>query len=205
VKRGDLASHLSVARYGDFVLTEAVRPARHLPVVPREGFRLDTYRDDDLGIEVPVLSASVSREKLFDVFLDLMRPLPTVVDAVLETSHHGPAHVDLVREEIEKVILLSRLCDEEELLVDDGCTGVAVIAPEGPIEVQFDEHKLLVVYAPDLEPFEAILRQAGVPRVDGLRLITEGEHLHSTLPEYADRFGVLCARLGIDEGAFSMR
>ena len=29
------------------------------------------------------------------------------------------------------------------------------------MEVQFDEHKLLVVYAHDLEPFEAVLRQAG--------------------------------------------
>ncbi len=205
MKRGDLAGHLSVARYGDFVLTEAIRPARHLPVVPREGFRLDTHRDDDLGIEVPFMAASVSREKLFDVFLALMRPLPSVVDAVMETSHAGPGHIDLVREEIEKPILLSYLCDDEELLTDDGCTGVAVIAPDGPIEVQFDEHKLLVVYAPDLEPFEAILRQAGVPRVDDLRLITEGEHMHSTLPEYADRFARLCGLLGIDERAMSRR
>jgi hypothetical protein len=199
----DPADHFGVVRYGDFVLTEAVRPARHLPVVPREGFRLGVYREIELGLEVPVMAAAVSRDKLFDAFLSLMRPLPGIVDVVLETSHHstGGNHFDLLREEIELPVLLSHLCDEEELLMDDGCTGVAIIAAEAGIEVQFDEHKLLVVYAPELEPFEAALRQIGVPRVDGLKLITEGEHLHSTLPEYAERFERLCARLGITSGA----
>lgn len=30
------------------------------------------------------------------------------------------------------------------------------------MEVQFDEHKLLVVYARNLEPFERIMRQLGI-------------------------------------------
>ena len=61
------------------------------------------------------------------------------------------------------------------------------------MEVQFDEHKLLVVYAHDLGPFERILLQHGVVRDDGLQLITEGEHLHSTAP--ALRGGVRAAVL----------
>ena len=32
------------------------------------------------------------------------------------------------------------------------------------MEVQFDEHKLLVVYAHDLTPFEAILPRLRIPR-----------------------------------------
>src|SRR3954449_7680644 len=66
VTSANLNDHLRVDRYGDFVLTEAIRPAPHLPVVPREGFRIDTFRDRSAGLEVPVLAASVSREKLFD-------------------------------------------------------------------------------------------------------------------------------------------
>ena len=54
--------------------------------------------------------------------------------------------------------------------------------------MQFDEHKLLVVYARDLAPFERVLRQAGFARDDRLKLITEGEHLHSTEPRHFEQF-----------------
>jgi hypothetical protein len=203
VNSARLADHPRVDRYGDFVLTDAIRPALHLPVVPREGFRLDVYREPQAGLEVPVIAAAVSREKLFDVFLALLAPLGPTVDVVLETSHDsdGASHRDLLREHIDLPVLESHLCDYEDLLLNDGCTGVAVIATGGPMEVQFDEHKLLVVYAHDLEPFEAILRQAGVPRDDRLKLITEGEHLHSSEPRYRDQFEQMCCRVGVAEPA----
>lgn len=195
-----LADHLRVDRYGDFVLTDAIRPALHLPVVPREGFRLDVFRDPQAGLEVPVLAAAVSREKLFDLFLTLLGPLGPSVDVVLETSHdEGPGHRDLVREQIDLPVLQSHFCDFEDLLLNDGCTGVAVISLAGPMEVQFDEHKLLVIYAQDLEPFEEILRQAGLQRDDRLMLITEGEHLHSSDDGHAERFEQLATRVGVGE------
>ena len=40
-----LAAHLRVDQYGDFRLTEAVRPAPGVPVVPRQGYRREIYRD----------------------------------------------------------------------------------------------------------------------------------------------------------------
>jgi hypothetical protein len=192
-----------VDRYGDFLLTDAIRPALHLPVVPREGFRLDVHRDAKAGLCVPVLAAAVSREKLFDAFLSLIEPLGAMVDVVLETSHHsnGSAHTDLLREHIDLPVLLSHFCDHEDLLLNDGCTGVAVIATTGPMEVQFDEHKLLVVYAHDLEPFEEIIRQAGIPRDDHLTLITEAEHLHRTEPRFLAEFDRLCCRVGVGSPA----
>ena len=198
-----LADHLRVDRYGDFVLTDAIRPAQHLPVVPRQGFRLDVFREPQVGLEVPVLAASISRENLFDVFLALLAPLGPVVDVVLETSHasDGATHRDLLREHIDLPVLASHLCDYEDLLLNDGCTGVAVIATAAPLEVQFDEHKLLVVYAHDLEPFEAVLRQSGIRRDDRLKLITEGEHLHSSEPRYQEQFEQLCCRVGVAEPA----
>jgi hypothetical protein len=198
-----LAAHLRVDRYGDFRLTAAVRPALHVPVVPRQGYRRDTYRDDSAGLHVPVLAASVSGESLFDVFLALLHPLGDEVDVVLETSHHteGAGHRDLVREHIDLPVLMSHFCEFEDLLLNDGCTGVAVISTTEPMEVQFDEHKLLVVYARDLRPFEAVMRQFGIPRDDGLKLITEGEHLHSTDPQHLERFEQLCCRAGVGEPA----
>lgn len=196
-----MADHLRVDRYGDFVLTDAVRPAPHLPVVPREGYRMDVFREG--GIRLPVLAAAVSRDKLFGLFMTLLESLGPVVDVILETSHNSSdgSHVDLVREQMDLPVLLSHLYDFEEILLNDGCTGLAVVSTGQPIEVQFDEHKLLVVYAADLEPFERIFLQEGVYRDDHLKLITEGEHLHSTAPEHQDQFEMLACRLGVTEPA----
>jgi hypothetical protein len=194
-----LARHLRTNRYGDFLLTDAVRPSLDLQVVPREGFRIETYRDAKAGLAIPVLAAAVSSERLFDCFLALLEPLGPVVDVVLETSHNsdGGSHEDLFREHVDLPVLMSHLCDYEDLLTNDGCTGVAVISKAEAMEVQFDEHKLLVVYARDLEPFERTLRQAGLDRDDRMRLITEGEHLHSTDPRHVSAFEQLCYRLGV--------
>jgi hypothetical protein len=203
VNPNKLAAHLQIDRYGDFQLTDAIRPSMDLQVVPRQGFRVDTYRDQRAGLQVPVLAAALSRERLFDMFLELLRPLGEVVDVVVETSHDsdGGGHRDLYRENIDRSVLESHFYEFEDLLLNDGCTGVAVIGTGGPMEVQFDEHKLLIVYAHQLKPFERILRAGGLARDDGMKLITEGEHLHTTDPRYAAAFEQLCYRLGVGEPA----
>jgi hypothetical protein len=194
-----IADHLRVERYGDFWLTDAIRPAPAVPVMPRQGYRVETYRDPKANFQVPVLAAAVSREKLFETFLGLLDPLGDLVDVVLETSHEttGSQHLDLFREAIDLPILKSHCCEFEELLTNDGCTGIAILSNEGPIEVQFDEHKLLVVYAGDLRPFEVLLQEMGIYRNDKLKLITEGEHMHSTDPSYRKQFEQLCYRIGV--------
>jgi hypothetical protein len=194
---------LRVDRYGDFLLTEAIRPSLDLQVVPSQGYRLSVYRDPASRLRVPVLAAAISRERLFDLFLALLAPLGEVVDVVLETSHDsaGDRHRDLYREGIDLPVLQSTFCDFEDLLLNDGCTGVAVISSTTPMEVQFDEHKLLVVYAHDLAPFVRILADAGIRRDDQMKLITEGEHLHSTEPHHTDAFEQLCYRLAVGEPA----
>jgi hypothetical protein len=196
-----LAEHLKVDRYGDFWLTDAIRPSLQRQVTPREGFRVETYHDAKAGFKVPVLAASISRENLFEVFLDLLDPLGEMVDVVLETSHEadGAGHRDLFREQIDLPILKSYCCDFEDLLLHDGCTGLAALSATGPMEVQFDEHKLLVVYAANMRPFIDILKKHGIPRDDKMKLITEGEHLHSTEPRFRSEFDQFCYRLGVGE------
>jgi hypothetical protein len=200
LSQDQLDAHLRVGRYGSFALTDAVRPSFGLEIVPREGYRRDTYRDPETGNTMPVLAASVSSERLFEVFVDLLGPLGDEVDVVMESSHESEPgnHADLYREHIDTVILKSVLYDYEELLLNDGCTGIAALNPSGPMEVQFDEHKLLFVYAHDLEPFEGILIDAGIPRDDTLKFISEAEHLHSTDDVYREQFEELRYRLGID-------
>lgn len=190
--------HLRHDRFGKFSLTEAVRPSAKIPIVPTEGYRLERFRDPVSRRRIPMLAASVSSEHLFEVFLELLRPLGETVHVMLETSHDfvSDCHEDHHRGEIDMPVLASHFCDFEDLLVNDGCTGVAVIADGRPIEVQFDEHKLLFVYAYDLKPFRRILRSHGVRRHEVLPLIAETEHLHHSTEEYAEEFRQLCCRVG---------
>jgi hypothetical protein len=191
-----LRDHLRVDRYGDFLLTRAIRPGRSVPIVPREGFRLTSFATAETT--VPVLIAAVSRERLFETFLALLTPLGDELDVLLESSRTQDAsRRQSWREAIERPVLLSHLCAYEDLLLDDGCTGVVVLSRSEAAEVQFDEHKLLMVYARELEPFEAVLRQQGVPRRDDLQLITQGEHLHHSQPAYATAHERLVRTLGM--------
>lgn len=198
----NLADHLRKNRYGNFTLTEAIRPALFRRVVPRQGYRIETYKDAKAGFAVPVLAASVTRELLFEVFLELIDPLGEVADVVLETSHDtdDARHIDYFREQIDLPVLKSHCCDFEDLLCNDGCTGLAVLSGAEPMEVQFDEHKLLVVYAADLEPFSRILDGYGIERDDTLKLVSEGEHLHSSDPRFRAEFDQLAYRLGVEQG-----
>jgi hypothetical protein len=198
----DLEAHLGVARYGDFRLSDAVRPSYDLQVVPREGYRHDAYRDEQNHSTVPVLMASVSSERLFESFMELLDPLGSVVDVVLETSHSGEkqGHTDLYREHIDMPVLKSILWEYEEMLVNDGCTGIAVLNPAVPQEIQFDEHKLLIVYGEELEPFEEALQQQRIVCDDQMRFITEAEHVHSSSDRFTRLFEELQTRLGMDGG-----
>jgi hypothetical protein len=191
-------AHLSQKRYGDFLLTDAVRPGPDVPVLPREGYRLSRFRDAESRIVLPVLGAAVSAEKLFDVFLELLEPLGERVHVVLETSHlsNGDRHDDLRRGDIDRPVLMSHFCDFEDLLLNDGCTGVAVVSSSRRVEVQLDEHKLLFVYARNLKPFRRVMRRYGIRRANDLRLIAEAAHLHHSQLRHADEFQQLAARLG---------
>lgn len=200
--KATLEAHLARRRYGGFTLTDAVRPGWHLDVVPQAGYRFDAYTDPHTGTKLPAIIAAVSSEQLFETFLQLIEPLGEVVDVVLETSHTGdtneqrPDRSEFTREGMERLVLESMLWDFEDLILHDGCSGIAIMHPELPIEVQLDEHKLLVVYANDRKPFARILEGQGLSRNDRMRFISQGEHLHTSHTRYARRFTQLLNTLG---------
>jgi hypothetical protein len=148
-----------------------------------------------------MLSAAVSAERIFETFLALISHLGELVHVVLESSHdaENDLHTDLRRDEIDLPVLASHLCDFENLLTHDGCTGIAVMADGLPMEVQFDEHKLFHIYAPSLTPFRRVLHRAGIHRRRLFPLISEAEHLHHTTDEFANEFRQLALRLNVGE------
>ncbi len=196
----ELSAHLDIDRYGEFELTDAIRPAADLKIKPSQGYRHDVYVDEESGNRVPVIMAAATRTTLFGTFLNLIQRLGPVVDVVLETSHDRDAgeHVDLYREHIDMPVLLSVLWEYEDLLTNDGCTGIAVLNPNTPQEVQFDEHKLLILYGSPLEPFEHTLEINGIECRKDLCFITEAEHVHASNDDFTRRFQLLRTDLGLD-------
>jgi hypothetical protein len=194
-----LEAHLEVFRYGAFDLTDAIRPAVDLEIIPRQGFRHDVYIDPLTKTKVPVVMAAASRERLFDLFIDMIDTLGQVVDVVLETSHyHSGGHQDHYREHIDMPVLKSILYDFEEMLLNDGCTGIAVLNPKRQQEVQFDEHKLLIAYGSPLESFERVLISHDVYIDKDIRFITEAEHVHTSSDQLYHQFEQLTMRLGME-------
>lgn len=195
--RATMEAHLARSRYGGFTLTEAIRPGWQLDVVPQAGFRHDAYVDPRTGARMPAVIAAVSSEDLFATFLDLLEPLGDSCDVVLESTHDSIAHRrELTREGVERLVLESLLWEYEDLLLNDGCTSIAVMHAELSLEVQLDEHKLLVVYAQSRPPFERILKGRGLERNDRIRFISQGEHLHTSHARHARQFEELAGRLG---------
>jgi hypothetical protein len=145
--------------------------------------------------------AAASRESLFAVFLQLIQQLGPVVDVVLETSHEHEmtGHRDLFREQIDMPVLVSILEEFENILTNDGCTGIAVLNPRIPQEVQFDEHKMLIMYGNPLENFERVLEQNGISCAPQMRFITETEHIHASNRSFKEQFHLLSNMLGTDD------
>jgi hypothetical protein len=143
--------------------------------------------------------AAATRDRLFDLFIDMIDTLGPVVDVVLETSHyHTGGHQDYYREHIDMPVLKSILYDFESLLMNDGCTGIAVLNPKRQQEVQFDEHKLLIAYGSPLESFERTLIKHDVYVDKQIRFITEAEHVHTSSEQMHDQFQTLAMRLGME-------
>ena len=127
---------------------------------PREGYRVEIFRRPAAGkLRLPMLSAAVSAEHLFDTFLQLIEPLGEVVHVVLESSHGSGAdrHTDLRRTHIDLPVLASHFCRAFEDLADprQGVPGVAVLAgrPAGRGAVRRRAQIVSHVYARDLKPF----------------------------------------------------
>lgn len=194
-----LEAHLEIAQYGVFELTDAIRPSIDLQVIPRQGYRHDVYVDPTSQAKVPVIMAAATRERLFDLFIGMIDTLGPVVDVVLETSHYRHSgHQDYYREHIDMPVLKSILYEFEELLLNDGCAGIAVLNPKRQQEVQFDEHKLIIAYGSPLESFERVLIRNDVYIDESIRFVTEAEHVHTSSERMFDQFMCLATRLGME-------
>lgn len=198
----ELDNILTRTHIGTFELTGAIQP--HPRNVPCEGYTYTAYIDPESHAATPVLMASASRRKLWQLFYDMMYELGEEVSVVLETSHAvrpkkgfgDSRHSDLYRENIDLPVLHSTLVQYEEPLLRDGCAGVAVFNPNIPLEVQFDEHKLIMAFGAALRPFADICERAGLRQRTKLQTVISDEHIHSSSADLEEDFQSLAREIG---------
>lgn len=183
-------------------LSRAVRPAAGSPGGLRPGYRI-ARGGPEWGAPMMVLTAAVPAAHLLEAFFQLADLVGPTVDIVLESSHEAtePKCEERERQGIDLPVFLSHCCEFEDLLLEDGCTGLAVLNEERGLEVHLDEHKLIYVYAENLRPFESVLRGLGLRRDPQLPLVTEAEHIHYTHPRFQPQFEELAMRLGTESYA----
>lgn len=197
----DYSDLFEVKRYGTFEMTDAVRSLPDTGIVPIEGYRHD--RSGSASGDIPVIMATASREKLWDLFHDLLGVMGDHFDVILETSHDCVSDddpvVELARDSIESLMLQSYLADYEDVLLNDGYTGIAVMRREAQRELQFDSHKNLIIFGQQLRSSEQVLNHYGIPHRQHMRLISDGRHIHSSDSELKGRFQELCMELHAEE------
>ena len=197
----EVEAHCRISVYNDLVLTEAVRPAYVTTFPIQQGYKPTSHKDEEAGDVISAWSAAVTRDKLFELFNDLINPLGDDVGVVLASSHPESDCQELFRDHIDSAVLKSVISEYEGFLLDEGCVGIEVLNSGIPAGVSWDEHKLLVTYTNDrevLNSFRDIFDEHGIPCKPDLSFITDAEHIHMSSEAYAEQFQQFRCELGMD-------
>jgi hypothetical protein len=187
-----------------FSLTKAIELANANSVRLEEGLKLFHYPNCNNESGVPMIITAISAEKIFDCFCDLISSaqkecnLNSEVHLILETSHSPKSdpHTDIWIERADLTLFLAKFREHKELFLHDGCTGVAIAFPEGPFEIQMDDHKLIYIHSPKQDWALRLLKNYGVDHNPNLNLVTQVDHLHNTEENFELQFFSLCRELG---------
>lgn len=165
-----------------------------------EGYDLQ-WRED----EPPhyVFTAQVSVLRLARIVPAALACLPRRVRAVLEVRRSdaeydrdpdGPDVDRYVSPPLERKQVFEIFRRYSFQLLQDGMVGFGAYDPSSAFEVFLDDHKLLSLWSPSLEPFDGLLEAHDVPHKRDLVTILDYDHDHCTLPAVPERFDVPRAR-----------
>lgn len=165
-----------------------------------EGYDL-SWRDDDTPHYL--FTAQVSVLRLARLMPAALASLPRTLNAVLEVRRtdaemdaqpDGPEVDRYVSGPVERRDVLGVFRRYEFQLLQDGMVGFGAFDPESALEVFLDDHKLLSLWSPSLEPFEQLLGAHRVPHRRDLVTVLDFDHDHCTLPGVPERKDVPRAR-----------
>lgn len=203
----DLESFLNLFRnrsnYGDFELTEALRPVNdprqpYPGIVPIEAYRVTQYEEGTKII--PCIQLAVSAPRLMELYLTLLEKVGKRLDIYTnENCLSFESDSGLCSDGLDRVCLQSRLYDIEELLLHDGYFGIAAYRAKGEREVQLTRDKNVLVYAANLTPFISVIESFGIQRNDNVRFVVEGPHFRNALENRQEFLYKFNAIMGLDE------
>lgn len=182
----------------DFELSKGVSPLTN-SVRLKEGYRSGEYRikrEDGGMTRIPMIVAAATREEVYGLFIALLEPLGDEVDTTVQSRHAGELRADKKDTKycghIDTIVLLSRLWDFEDVLVDDGLMNISIRKqPHDPAylpQVQLDYDKRIRIYSADLRPFKQILHIHGLQKDCRMQFVTNGAREHRTTENFAKRF-----------------
>lgn len=178
----ELSAHKGIPWYDDFELTDAIRPSWDIVIKPVEGFKYHSTFNQYVQRDVPVITASVTRKKLWDLFLELTEPFGDMVDVDID-------HASDVRdcrlwnqytaEDVEKITLPGLLGEYQDFLLNDGDTKITIADQDTESSIQLDDHKFLILTGADYQArFRKILREWDICEPREMRFIDKAEHIH---------------------------
>ena len=159
-------------------------------------------------VQIPAIVASVSRDKIFPIFLeilDVFKQEGSNVDVSLDTitAENSIAHSQ-TRNDMSLNLILSHLEDTafQDALLANWEVSLAIMNPERKLECQLDHHKQIIIYTASREamfPFEVVLRKHGIQH-DQQKSDIPSEinhmHLNNSSSEVLNR---LIASLGLEK------
>lgn len=171
----ELNTHCRIKNYNGFILPDGLVPSYSVDNPPIEGYRFFDYMAPD-GSSSPLLRASISSHRLYEVFRHLAaQVLPDEIDVFFQSSYGGELE-ELVATGLDTVSFLSTLDDYRYPLVHDGCSGICLLG--SGIEIQFEEHKTLIVYTDDFTEVELIINEFKLERINDMVFFFDSEHIH---------------------------
>lgn len=217
---GDVVASVKkgIARKTGFELTDAVCPINETDL--RVGFQRAIYFDKEFG-RIQVVVISQTKELLFGLFTDLIEELLRVrrikkcgVNAVFESRHipdkktggkkyfasgTSKYYRNYISREIDPITFLSMLYDFEELLTNDGFTGISLTSDPAFSELRFDVHKIILFFSKHqrlIEKIASFLHRSGVPQFEEISTVAENPHIHIGDSGFNGRFRQLVTLSG---------
>ena len=184
--------------YGDFVLTDAIRPPSNYE--PKEGYA-ERRTHTPNGTSVPMAYVAASREKILSLFDALLQKMPPHLNVTLTSRNHDEPAIQLrerVRHGIDRTVLQSILAQFDDLLLNDGFMEISVWGRA--CEIGLDDHKILYIIGDHWLRCARLLNHAGIPYDPEMTFIHEmNRHIHMTADRFIDRLAELTDLLGCEE------
>lgn len=183
----DKQKYLSLWRnrnvYGNFMLTDAVRPVNHYglfsqkAVIPREGFGVTKCYTGADYIPLPAMRIAITAEAVADLFTELVNVLGPE-QTVTTYNHPDPnpnKHTakqmetmnDVSPRQLSKIVHMY-----SDFIVNDGMLTLETTIPDYCVRLARD--KSILLYGLSLNPFQQVLSNFGLRKMDNFRTILDG-------------------------------